>query len=564
MTQAVLFGITITLTATLVMLGSLAIFSALWRPKRKPEISFSATDQDVVFIFRDHELIDCSDPARALLNVLAPAAQANGAASDLSIVFEYLCVRFPNIQHNLAALAQSGGLEIPSSAGDGLVLSARFHKGLIQLRLRDTSDEGALLAIDRLSHEALQNELKTLRSIARNLPTLVWQSDMYGNITWANAAYIQALQGIEGADLALAWPLPDLFAHSDTQAEGRLAYEKQGQTHWFAHSQITDGALATHFATPIDAAVQSETARRETLQTLTRTFACLPIGLALFDADRRLQVFNPALVDLTGLDTLFLAGRPSFEHVLYALRETRMLPEPKNFNSWRNDILAMEKAAEDGEYAEEWCLDDGRTYLVTGRPQANGAIAVFIQDITTEATLTRSFRAEIETAHRVIDKLGLGVIVFNLGGQVLLANEEYVQLWQTDPCADLADKGLKQALAHWSKTCEPTPFWARLAEFMSSGKIQDKISGTIALRTGRLVNVAADRLRGGHIMLTFHDQTWAAADDRRHLMLQSEILRRPDLASQCSIPDGHDPQAETLVLPRKHRSARHVGTRIRA
>ncbi|WP_142079328.1 PAS domain-containing protein [Roseinatronobacter monicus] len=149
----------------------------------------------------------------------------------------------------------------------------------MQLRLTDTLDEGALLAIDRLSHDAQQKELKTLRAVVRNLPTLVWQSDAHGNIIWANTAYLQALQGFEQADHALAWPLPDLFAQTETLPENRLAFKKQGQTHWFSHNQLEEGAYVIHFATPIDAAVQSEAARRETLQILTRTFACLPIGL---------------------------------------------------------------------------------------------------------------------------------------------------------------------------------------------------------------------------------------------------------------------------------------------
>ncbi len=567
MTQAAILGIIITLTATLVVLGSLAIFAGLSRPRRMPDMGFGPADQDVVFIFRGHDLIDCSDPARALLKSLAAPDKATVEHSDYVILLQYLARRFPDVQTRLAGLAQSGPWEMPSHTGDGLVLSARFHKGLMQLRLTDTLDEGALLAIDRLSHDAQQKELKTLRAVVRNLPTLVWQCDAHGNIIWANTAYIQALQGFEQADHALAWPLPDLFAQTETLSENRLAFEKQGQTHWFSHNQLEEGAYVTHFATPIDAAVQSEAARRETLQILTRTFACLPIGLALFDAERRLQVFNPALVDLTGLEPLFLAARPSFEQVLYALREIRMLPEPKDFNSWRNDILDMEKAAENGDYAEEWCLDDGRTYLVNGRPQPNGAIALFIQDVTTEASLARSFRAGIETAHKVLDHLQQGIIVFGLGGQALLANAQYVQLWKTDPCTDLADKGLPQALRHWSDNSTPTAFWAQLAEFLSTQIDRSPVTGTITLQSGTSVNVTGNWLSGGNIMLSFQYAEKAAGRDQREQDLQIDLLNRPEPILR--FPEGeprhlsserpHIPDA-----PRKSRSARHVGTRVRA
>jgi len=567
MTQAAILGFTIAVTAMLIVLGTLAIFAGLWRPRRAPDMGFGPADQDVVFIFRDHDLIDCSDPARALLKTLAPPGKAKDPRSELVVLLQFLALRFPDVQSRLAELAQSGPWEMPSHTGDGLVLAARFHKGLTQLRLTDTLDEGALLAIDRLSHDAQQKELQTLRAVVRNLPTLIWQSDAHGNILWANTAYIQALQGFEQPDLALAWPLPDLFAQAETLPENRLAFEQQGKTYWFSHSQIDEGPHVTHFATPIDAAVQSEAARRETIQTLSRTFACLPIGLALFDADRRLQVFNPALVDLTGLEPLFLAARPSFEQVLYAMRENRMLPEPKNFNSWRADILDMEKASENGSYAEEWCLEGGRTYLVTGRPQPNGAIALFLQDITSEATLARSFRAEIETAHKVLDQLQQGIVVFSLGGQALLANAHYVQLWETDPCADLADKGLPQALRHWSDNSAPTPFWAQLADFLTTRTDRDAVTGTITLRNGTNLSVTGSWLSGGNIMLSFQHPDKAVKRDRREQDLQIGLLNRPE--PLLRLPEGeprHPPseRPQLLETPRKPRSARHVGTRVRA
>jgi PAS domain-containing protein len=565
MTQAALLGIIITVTASLIVLGSLAIFAGLRRPKRrKPDVSFGPAEQDVVFIFRDHDLIDCSDSARALLKSLTPPDSDSTENSNLAILLEYLSARFENVQEKLGMLAQSGGWELTSHARDGVVLSASFHKGLTQLRLTNRSDSGALLAIDRLSHDALQTELTTLRSVLRNLPTLVWQSDAHGYITWANAAYIQALQGLENTERVLAWPLPDLFADCDPMPDNRLAFEKDGQTHWFSHSQTVNGETVTHFATPIDATVQSEAARRESIQTVTRTFASLRIGLALFDADRQLQVFNPALVDLTGLEPLFLSARPSFEQVLYAMREKRMLPEPKNFNSWRNDIVEMEKAAENGEYSEEWCLEGGRTYLVTGRPQPNGAIALFIQDVTTETTLVRSFQAEIELAHKALDRIGQGVIIFGFSGQAMLANAEYVKMWQTDPCADLADKGLPQALGQWSNACEATQFWGRLAEFITTQTDQAKMTGTITLRTGESVVVTGRRLTGGDIMITFQSEGSVAPRDRRELDLHSELFRRPDIGGHMLEEDPKDTTTRPPLVPRKQRTARHAGNRVRA
>ena len=84
------------------------------------------------------------------------------------------------------------------------------------------------------------------------------------------------------------------------------------------------------------------------MQTLTKTFAQLPIGLAIFDRNRVLQLFNPALLDLTGLSAEFLIGRPTLASVLDAMREQQVIPEPKDYRSWRKQMVALEEAAASG------------------------------------------------------------------------------------------------------------------------------------------------------------------------------------------------------------------------
>ncbi len=549
MAQAVLFGFVTVFTAATVLLAILAMLHGL-RHRRADSQSLLADTQVAAFIFRGETLVDCSERGAALLSSL-PGKQGRDAP-PFPRLMDYLIPRFPLIEHHLATLPQIQELSLLAENSAQLELTASYRNGLLHLRLCDLSEEGALLAVDRLSYDALQQEVLRLRHVLRDIPSLVWQQDEAGRIIWANAAYVTALQRRQSPDMPLSWPLPDLFGPAPASSgTARRALENDGKTHWFSLSSIASDGGVTHFATPIDTAVQSETARRETLQRLTKTFASLPIGLALFDAERRLVVFNPALVDMTGLEPLFLAARPSFEQMLYALREARMLPEPKDFNSWRREILDMEKAAQNGAYCEEWGLDCGKTFHVTGQPQPDGAFALFMQDITTETTLTRSFRAEIETAHNALDKLSQAVVVFGLNGQTLLANAPYRCMWQTDPCTDLTDRGLAAALEHWAEACGPTAFWARLAEFFtlrlrdSEGTApQQDLTGTVRLHSGERLRLRATRLAGGNTMLSFEkDETTP-----RRMLAQTELLAHPDITL---------PRTRRLVPPRAH--AGHQG-----
>lgn len=572
MTQAVVLAGTIVFSAALVVLGSLAIVMGLTRRTKARNLSPDAT-ADAVFIFRDKALMDCSDRGQGLMASLDMANH-----SDWSALMDYLAPRFPGIEPMLEDVPRTGRLSLDAVGETPLHLTATSERGMLRIVLSDLSDEVAILAMDRLGYEALQKELQMLRFVLRAMPGLVWQEDAEGQVIWANSAYLKAIEDCDTCPSILSWPLPAVFDQPGTISNPRLTLERQGRTSWFSHVEVAGEGATLHFATPIDATVQSETARRQTLQTLTHTFSALPIGLALFDADRRLQVFNPALVDLTGLQPLFLAARPSFEGVLYALRESRMLPEPKDFNSWRAEIIDMEKAAQSGVYAEEWTLENGKTYLVTGRPQPDGAIALFLQDITTEATLSRSFRAEIETAQNALDRLEQGVVVFGLHGEVLLANAEYTGLWNMDPCSNLADRGFANALSVWAEACEPTAFWPRFADFVAArlrepgpGATRSEITGTATLRTGGDLQLRACRLAGGRTMLTIlrvQGQSGALLPQRPEgadaPARPQSIPLGPEPETMLALPARHPVPALTGESLRKARTARHSGTRVRA
>lgn len=574
MPQALFLAGTIVISAALIVSGCLAIFAGLSRRRQGVAPKEDGAEQGALFIFREQTLIDCSARAQALLLSLSGTGTQRAEQSPWLMLRDYLIPRFPGIDAALAGLSHKGCVQLDAAGAPQLSLTASYLNGLVHLRLSDCSDESALLAMDRLGYDALQKELRTMRFVLRHMPGLVWQENADGQVIWANSAYLRALEQGPEAETILSWPLPKVFDAPNPSPQSRLALEQEGKTRWFSHVAVTEDGCTTHFANPIDAAVQSETARRQTLQTLTHTFSALPIGLALFDSDRRLQVFNPALVDLTGLQPLFLAARPSFEQVLYSLRESRMLPEPKDFNSWRKEILDMELAAENGDYAEEWSLDSGKTYLVTGRPQPDGAIALFMQDITSEATLTRSFRAEIDTAQNALDGLEQAVVIFGLNGQALLSNAEYSNLWNMDPCSDLADRGLSQAISVWSEACEPTTFWARLAEFVASrlrdpdsGQQRPHISGSAKLLSGEVMRMKACRLAGGSTMLLFDLHSPPYLNRQVEPDIDREI--QPQLAARS---DPAEP-ARASMLPvqgsreenaRKTRTARHAGNRVRA
>lgn len=563
MTDAMILGLTIATSSSFSVLGAMLIFAGLRGRRNPPIFTPEIADQDAVFVFRDRKLVDCSDRGRKLVTDLAASGQ-----SDLDVLSGFLKPRFGDLEPHLVDVVVKGRLDLTAQDRSGLTLVLQYRAGLTHLRLIDPTREGALLALDRLSFQAMQDELQSLRHIARAAPVLAWQEDADGQIIWANDAYVESLMQRDQGRTAMTWPLPPLF--DDMPEAGRLMLDLADGPRWFAYRQDLSDGLRAHFATPIDQAVQSELARRDMLQMLTRTFASLPIGLALFDAERRLQVFNPALVDLTGLDPFFLVARPDMAQFLHNLRELRMLPEPKDFSTWRDEFLRMEAAAATGSYNEEWVLENGQIYQVTGCPQPNGAVAFFIQDVTSDATLVRGYQAENEQTRMVLDALPDAVVAFDRIGQVIVANDAYIHLWGNDPCADLADGGIDQAQAQWIAACDPGPALHKLAAYLAGPTQADVFTATVMLRDGPPLAVQARRLADGGVVVLFRP-TLADMRQAQRASLSERIdahLRTPDIpgadAGFASIPilaltdDGDNPQ-----LRPRGRGVRHAGTRLR-
>jgi len=180
-----------------------------------------------------------------------------------------------------------------------------------------------------------------------------------------------------------------------------------------------------------------------------------------------------------------------------------MLPEPKNYTSWREQFSAMEQAAKNGTYSEHWDLPDGQTFRVTGRPHPDGAFALFFEDISAEISLTRRFRSEIETGQAVIDHIEDAVVVFSNAGNLVMANTAYSTLWGTDLADGLTHYDLRIELRKWQDRCTPTRIWTNLREFSSHMGLRQPWTDTAIMDDGRHITCQADPIAGGMTLIRF-------------------------------------------------------------
>ncbi len=492
-------------TSFLVAVAAFWLMAMIDARRRRRSTGFMMEpDHSVAFLFDDEHLVNATEAAKHILSG-APEGR-----SDWGRLISLLQPRFPDILEELEELAETGHARLTSRDGNSQI-HAEWRDGLARLCLVDSETADMRVDLDRHSLAAMERELETLRNTADHAPFLMWRQRPDGAITWANSTYLQLSAGSRPDSLAPSWPPAPLFdlsrftngCEAGTTVRLSVKLPKEPEPRWFDCCRTFVGEESLFMAVTADKTVRAETSLREFVQTLTKTFAHLTVGLAIFDKSRKLTLFNPALADLTRLPPEFLIARPSLQSVLDRLREKKILPEPKDYKSWRQRMYELEAAASSGSYEETWSLSSGQTYRVTGRPHPDGAVAFLFEDISAEISLTRRFRAELETGQAVLDSLDEAIAVFSANGSLTLSNSAYARLWGADPSTTVDNFGITDATRDWNEKCAPTPVWGDLREFVTSFGERAEWTADIRLRDGRLLECRFAPLSGGATLVGF-------------------------------------------------------------
>lgn len=349
---------------------------------------------------------------------------------------------------------------------------------------------------------------RRLRQSIEMAPCPVWQTDAKGTILNANAAYLNLAKTMPlgSADEAMTVPhVFDLPVLSGGKGPWRVPFNagSGGRRHWYDVFLVEVDGINQFYALDVDATVNSEVAQRKFVQTLAKTFAQLSTGLAIFDRDRQLALFNPAIIDLTELPAEFLSARPTINAFFDQLRLNSMMPEPKNYATWRDNITRLTEEAVEGTYSEFWTLPSGLTYRVTGRPHPEGALAFLFEDITAEVTLTRGFRAELELGYSVLDSLDDALAIFTAQGVLSFANAAFRKMWGIDPDLAFADISITDCVRLWQTQCRPTPIWGDVRDFIATTTERTEWFADVQLLNGGDLSCRFMPASGGNTLVHF-------------------------------------------------------------
>lgn len=484
----------------------LVLLAVLWRARASARQMREPSSEEIVsFLFDGGVLIDASTAAR---NLLSSTQGSEGAIpmGDWQRVRNLFQSRFPDLPEQAESACNAVLAALKS--GDNARLQLDAWDSFQRLTLLDNR-AGHTGSVERHKLEIFESELHFLRQVVNSAPNPAWLCTADQKVVWANTAYRDLCQRLkpdcadscgscQGQRCLFDIDLPRMAPNQ--KARTSLSAIEGERIHWFDVSAQQIGDTWMLHAADVNAVVNAEIAQRNFVQTLAKTFAQLSTGLAIFDRNRQLALFNPALIDLTQLSPEFLSARPNLLSFFDQLRERHMMPEPKNYISWRDQISELIYAAAHGGYSETWNLTGGVTFRVTGRPHPDGAVAFLIEDISVEMSHTRQSRAEIERYQAMLDEVGEAIALIGEDGMLTMSNQAFHRLWSLDPDSSFARVTLSDALSIWQQPVPDAPIWEDLRRFVHGSFDRDNLRGRCADMSGRPLELHAVRV-GGHMTM---------------------------------------------------------------
>ncbi|PCH98904.1 MAG: hypothetical protein COB84_00375 [Rhodobacteraceae bacterium] len=235
------------------------------------------------------------------------------------------------------------------------------------------------------------------------------------------------------------------------------------------------------------------------VQTLSVTFAQMQLGLAIFDDNGQLALFNPALSQHLNLSVEWMLKKPSLLSFLDQLRDLGTLPEPKDYASWRNTFKSIERAAFKDDYQQDWLLPDGRTLRVTGRPHLTKGIVFIFEDVTSIVQMSEDFQTKTNELMTILNGASTGLVMIDSKGNILRYNHAFTKLLNTDKIPDTVID-LTRIL---QEIFEPTPVWGDLRDFVVELEHRATWQADVKLPQDISVSLVCTPLSNGNCLCEF-------------------------------------------------------------
>ncbi len=412
------------------------------------------------------------------------------------------------------ALALSGALDGLADRGAGFSLPVRDGHGRgFVARGRAV---GSMAAVWVDEQQAAVEQGTDYKAILNALPIPVWLRDKGLALAWGNHAF---LKGAGTADLdsarreqaALDKDERELAqaartANAPQQSRRFSVVGGQRRAMHFTEIPLGDaGVIGT--ALDVTETAAAEARLQQHADAHADTLDRLQTAVAIFGPDQKLTFYNKAFVKLWGIPETFLDRHPSDGEVLDRLRETRKLPEQRDYQAWKRSRLALyQDGAREKPSEEPWYLPNGQTIRVVTQPHPFGGLAFLYEDVTARLSLESDYNTLVKVQSATLDTLSEGVAVFGPDGKLKLHNAAFARIWEFDT-QDLEDEPHLRTMAALSRDrFGESHIWDQLIQAIVAGA-GARDMGDVERSDRSVLSFSTSPLPDGATLVTFNDVT---------------------------------------------------------
>ncbi len=392
----------------------------------------------------------------------------------------------------LAEEGQPFSLTLIGSAGRFLEAVGRTAGARVVVWITDSTIKGLEESSARgrveEAHQVIARDPMAFLDMLGKAPFPAWRVSGVGRLQWANAAYVEAVEGgtldkVLERQIMLDEKAVDqvrkTLSEGDEIDEMRHITMNGERRAMRVLSFLLSGGVGA-MAFDVTAQEKARDDLDKHVKAHDETLNHVADAVAIFSAERKLTFHNRAFAKMWEMDEGFLLDMPGHGQLLDRLRERRKLPARTDYAAWRADELSYYLDIS-GIEEDEWHLPDGRTLSVTRQRHPMGGLLLLFKDITTQLDLKTKYNAMIKTQGKTLDSLHEAVAVFGGDGRLKLSNQAFAELWSLEE-SFLADKPDYDVVA---EACVPLfhnqEVWTQI-----KGHITDPSSAARQLTTGEM------------------------------------------------------------------------------
>jgi signal transduction histidine kinase len=435
----------------------------------------------------------------------------------------------------LRSNASTFDLVVETIRGEVIEVQGRLYGGRAYALFLALNNLRAELAELKIERNRLRNSIASFESLLDSIEQPVWQRDRDGRLTWVNQAYCEAVEATsptqavqEGREILGTLTREKIKATMTPESPFRdtVSTAVRGGRAFFEVVDVRGPAGSCGMAIDVSSA---ETLREELVRTLkshAETLDHLATPVAIFDAERRLQFYNQAFVQLWGLDTPFLESRPDHAELLERLRSAHKLPEQLSWKAWKESCLSVYRAVE--TQTDLWHLPNGQTLRVIASAHPQGGVTWMFENLTEQVSLETRYNTLLQVQGETIDHLSEGVAVFGPDGRIQLSNPAFRALWGITEAQAAVGTHIRLLEAACKSSYDKADGWKAFGKMITSFEDERPSSqGTLELYSGLVLDYAVTPLPNAQTMLTFVNMTDSVRAERA-LKEKNEALRKAD------------------------------------